>query len=399
MSAPSGGLTRSELGVALVAMGVQSVGIIDLVILGPLGPALVQDFDRDLAWFASTILAFTVGSAVANVLGANVVDRFDRKRTLLFVLAGFAAAQAVCALSGSASGFLAGRVFGGMCAGLFSSTVNALVADAVDPSRRGRANGVVSAAYALAFIVGVPAGLFLAEAGSWRAPFWSMSALCALLMVAAAATLRASVPAPTTARSWSALPEVVADPRRLRSLYVNAALMFSAYAVTPFLADAVVEDLGYQTADLPGFYLVGGVVTLLAAVATGVYADRKGALAALRLTVAVSLPGTLYAVVMGNYGWAATVVGITAFMAPVTARTVPANTLAMAAVPERLRGAMMSLTSAFSQLGLGLGAACAGWVLEAGLPGLPGLAWCGVFSAAVALSAAFLAPAPAPAAS
>lgn len=395
MSATAGtttpGLSRDELAVALVAMAVQLVGIVDLVILGPLGPAMVAEYGRDLAWFASTVLAFTVASAVANVAGANVVDRFDRKSALLVLFGGFGVAQAACFVAPTPALFLAARVFGGACAGLFSSTVSALVGDTVAPERRGRANGVVSVAYALAFIVGVPAGLLLAESGSWRAPFAAMAGLCLAVVLVAAWALKPARGHLARPSTRAALPAVLADGGRRRALFVNAALMFSAYAVTPFLADAVVDDLGYTTADLPGFYLVGGVVTLGAAIGTGVWADRRGVRSALRLTVAASLPGTLWAGVMTDLGWWPTALAVVAFMAPVTARTVPANTLAMGAVPEELRGAMMSLSSASSQLGLGLGAMAAGWLVMADTPLLTGFGWCGVLSAAVAVVAALVA--------
>ncbi|MFO0614571.1 MAG: MFS transporter [Polyangiaceae bacterium] len=387
-------MPRRELFTLLVLMMVQFTGISDLIILGPLAPGLTTELGKDTKWFATTILAFTVASALGNLVAAPFVDRFDRKRALLVLFSGFGAGQLVCALAPSSEVFFAGRVLGGAFAGLFSSTAGAIVGDVVPPARRGAANGIVSAAYALAFVVGVPLGLFLATRSSWRVPFYGMVGIVALVVLVGAFVLppvRAHLDQPAARATVRA---VLREPACVRALLVNGLMMFSAYTVTPFLATYVVKNLGYAESTLPSFYLVGGIVTLVAAVALGIAADNKSHLWALRVATVASLPGTIWCVVMGDHGWLATALAVVAFMAPVTGRTVPAMAMAMTAVPDALRGAMMSLNSAAQQLFLGLGAVAAGALVVETPQGLERFVWCGVLSAVAAALTLGIARAP-----
>src|SRR5207253_9319070 len=69
--------------------------------------------------------------------------------------------------------------------GVMASTVMAVVGDLFADARRGRAMGVVMSSFSVASIVGIPAGLFLAEKIAWWAPFAAFGGLCVPVWVLA----------------------------------------------------------------------------------------------------------------------------------------------------------------------------------------------------------------------
>ncbi|XFE76442.1 MFS transporter [Algoriphagus halophilus] len=105
------------------------------------------------------------------------LDRFDRKKILLWVYMGFTLATLACALSPSYSILLFARVLSGLFGGLTSALILAIIGDVIPDQRRGRAMGLVMAAFSVASVLGVPLGLFLASLSNWHTPFLSLLVL------------------------------------------------------------------------------------------------------------------------------------------------------------------------------------------------------------------------------
>src|SRR5437868_8965329 len=90
-SAPFAGrlprLTWSEWGLLLVLATVQFTHVLDFVIMMPLGPMLQDDLrinPEDFPdKFASIVSAYGFSAGVMGLLVARLLDRFDRKKSLL----------------------------------------------------------------------------------------------------------------------------------------------------------------------------------------------------------------------------------------------------------------------------------------------------------------------------
>src|SRR5207253_2566072 len=77
------------------------------------------------------------------------------------------------------------RVVAGAFGGVIGGLVFAIVADAVPYSRRARATAIVTAAFSLAAVAGVPLAIWLAVHFSWRAPFLVLAVTSAGIALAA----------------------------------------------------------------------------------------------------------------------------------------------------------------------------------------------------------------------
>ena len=69
------------------------------------------------------------------------------------------------------------RLVAGVFGGVVGALVLTIVADVVPYARRARGTALVSAAFSLAAVMGVPLGLWFAAHYSWRAPFLALAAL------------------------------------------------------------------------------------------------------------------------------------------------------------------------------------------------------------------------------
>ena len=158
---------------------VQFVNVLEFMMVMPLGP----DFARDLAIPTSQLGmisgAYTAAAAVSGILSSFVVERFRRRTALGIGMLGLSVATAACGLAFDLWTLMITRILAGLFGGPAMSVALAIVADVIPPERRGRAMSLVMAAFSIASIFGVPAGLEMAHRAGWRACFFAVAALIA----------------------------------------------------------------------------------------------------------------------------------------------------------------------------------------------------------------------------
>ena len=147
MSQTSHGLSPSrERATLLTLAAVQFTHILDFMIMMPLGAQLMRAFNITPAQFTYLVASYGLAAAISGFAGGFVLDRFDRKRSLLFLYTGFALSTVACGLAPTHHWLLAARLAAGAFGGLAGSMVSAMVGDIIPPARRGRAMSLVMAA-------------------------------------------------------------------------------------------------------------------------------------------------------------------------------------------------------------------------------------------------------------
>ena len=111
-----------ELTLLLMLAAVQFTHIVDFMIMMPLGPQFMRLFGIDPREFGLLVSVYTFAAAASGFVAAFWIDRFDRKRALLGLYAGFIVATALCGFAPNYAALLAARVvagaFGGVLGGL-----------------------------------------------------------------------------------------------------------------------------------------------------------------------------------------------------------------------------------------------------------------------------------------
>ncbi|MER6504730.1 MFS transporter [Streptomyces sp. NPDC001455] len=123
-----------------------------------------------------------MGSITAAIPLTAATAGWPRKRLLFLAVGGFAAANAVTAVSGNYPLTMAERFAAGLVAGLLWALLAGYARSIVAPEQRGRAMAVAMSGSTVALSAGVPAGTLLAGAAGWRVAFGLMSVIALALV-------------------------------------------------------------------------------------------------------------------------------------------------------------------------------------------------------------------------
>lgn len=373
-----------ERATLLVLAVVQFTHVMDFMIMMPLGPQLMRAFAIGPERFSKVVAAYGLSAGLCGVLATFVLDRFDRKRALLALYAGFAVATLACALSREYWMLFGSRVLAGAFGGVASSVVTATVGDVVPAERRGRGMAFVMSGFSLAQIFGVPAGLWLAASADWHSPFFVLAGAAAVFNLVGIAILPRVTAHLAEARGqspWSRVREIATEPNHLRAFALVAMLTLSGMIMIPFLATAAVFNAGIPENHLWLVYLFGGIATLVTNNLLGHLGDRFGHTRIFFVMAGFAVVPVIAVTNLGHWPLAAILVATTAFMISMGGRWTPSMALVTMSVDGRLRGGFMSFNSAIQALFGAIATRASGAIVTQAPSGeLVGYAWAGAAS-------------------
>jgi predicted MFS family arabinose efflux permease len=370
----------SERRLVFLIGAVQFINTLDFMMVMPLGP----DFAKALGIPSSDLGlvggSYTAAAAVAGILGAFFLDRFDRRRALGVALAGLVLGTAAGGLALGLPSLLAARVIAGAFGGPATSLALAIVSDAVPPERRGRAMGAVMGAFSVASVLGVPAGLELARVGGWRAPFYTVAALGAVLATAAVALLppqRAHLAADRRGAPIS-FREVLSRPVVLYALAGTAVAVIANFALIPNLSAYFQFNRGYPREQLGLLYMIGGAISFGTMRLAGWLTDRRGA-PLVTACGSIAFSAVLFVGFIYPVDAIPVLAVFVGFMISQGFRFVPMQALSSRVPEPRERARFMSAQSAVQHLASATGAMVGAQILTeqpgGALAGIDELAW------------------------
>ena len=365
---PEPGSAGREGLILLVLAALQFVGLVDFMIVMPLGPQLLADLGIDARQFSHVVSAYTLSAGVAGFLVAPWLDRVPRKTAYLVASLGLLAGTVACALASTAPLLLAARCITGGFGGIHGALALAIVADIFPPERRGSATGMLMSAFAVASVAGVPLGIVLGTRFGWRTPF-SVLAVLGLPLVVLSAWVLPSIPAHTDGvhrHPIAHLVETLSAPAHRRAFALIAVLMVGAFSVIPFISTAFVANVGVTARQLPVVFIAGGLLTLVSTPLVGRLVDRLGALTVFRGIVPVSAAMMLVLTNLPAVGIAVAAPVAALLMSANAGRMVTAMSLIMSSIEPRRRGSFMSVNSAVQHVACGLGTTLGGTIVAGG---------------------------------
>jgi len=201
-----GGRTRAiALGFAAIVLAMLPA-VLDQTILATALPTIAADLGSvaDVSW---VVTAYVIAAAATTPLWGKLGDRHGRKRLLEVALTLFLAASALCGMTQDIAELIGARALQGAAAGGLMTLAMACVGDLVSPRERGRYQGYIAAAFAVATVVGPLLGGALVEGASWRWVFYvnlpvgliALAGLRVMLPAAPASGARARIDLPGAA--------------------------------------------------------------------------------------------------------------------------------------------------------------------------------------------------------
>jgi predicted MFS family arabinose efflux permease len=383
--------TRREFWLLLTLAGIQFTHVLDFMIIMPLGPQLRELFLINDAQFGFLVSAYTFAAGISGLLAASFVDRFERKRLVIFLYALFGLTTLACALAPSYALLMAARVAAGMFGGILSAMTQTVIGDVIPFERRGRATGFVMTSFAMATVVGVPSGLFLANHGGWHSAFFAIALMCVLVGAMALVCmprLDAHVAKAQGRQVSYAMRQVWADPNHRKALFMSGAMMFAGFTIIPYITIYTQANHVLAPDEIPYIYLCGGTVTLLSARWIGRLSDRVGKRKMFqRMLFLTMVPMTITTLMQpAPLPWVLLV--FASFFFCMNARMIPGMAILTSAAQPQWRGTFMSLNSAVQSISIGLASWLGGLLIQRDVNGQVTHFWlCAVVGIAVTVLA------------
>jgi predicted MFS family arabinose efflux permease len=268
----------SERTIVFCVAAVQFVNILDFMIVMPLGPDFAVALGIPLSHLGYVGGAYTAAACVSGLAGALFLDKFDRRQALGVAMLGLVLGTLSGAFARDLTTLMLARIVAGAFGGPATSLAYSIIADVIPPERRGRVMGVVMGAFAVASVVGVPAGLELARLGSWKTPFIAVAILGAILGTYSHAALPPMIGHLARPRTRSALGDLRAMIRLdlVLSLVMTFIVMAAGFVIIPHISGYLLYNLKYPREHLGLLYGVGGVVSFATMRRVGALVDRFG---------------------------------------------------------------------------------------------------------------------------
>lgn len=370
----------------LIAMlaAINFTHIMDFVIMAPLSATLKRDMAITTNQFGYLVSIYTFAAALGAIIAFFKIDRYDRRKAIIFVYIGFIIANILCALAPQYKFFMLARLFAGLFGGVLNVLIMSVVGDVIPLERRGKAMGKIMSAFAAASVIGIPSGLILADIfGDYHAPFWLLSVLSVLV----GTILLFKFPSIKSHMEFEGsktppmeiLKEFMLNSNVRRSLLFIFLLMIGGFTVVPFISDYLVNNVGLNLNELKYVYLCGGLATVASSIFVGRLADKLGKVKTFIIAASISIipigSVTVLPIMPLGYVLMFNVVFFMCF----GARFVPAMTLMTSCVQPKRRGSFLSISSAIQQLGSGMAVLIASGIIVNGAKGeLYYFGWVGI---------------------
>lgn len=360
-----------------ILFGVLFLGVSDTQLIPPLLPLIARDLEIDPGRAGLAVTVYALAAATCALVSGAASDRIGRKRLIVGALAAFSVASLATSQSTHFSTLLAARLLTGLSAGALSTLALSYAADLYPYEKRGRAMGILSMSYFLAFVVGIPTGSLVAEEVGWRWVFRGLAVLTALVLWLMAFLL----PSDRTRALVRAVPTLIGHFRNRDRLAGIIAAFLTSGGLVGFITYVGVwlDREGIGVASIGFLLMAAGISATLASPTSGWIADRTGKRSIIIFSNALLAP---VFVLTSHIDWSASLfIAICLLAILAAARQGPLHALTTELVGERERGSYVAVRNAASQLGIAVIAAVAAAAFDRN--GFVSVAW--VSAAATAL--------------
>ncbi len=359
-------MTSKMLKVLFLLAAVQFTVIVDFMIIMPLGPQLIRAFSITTVEFSWIVSAYSLMGGISAVFASFFLDRFDRKKSFMLVYIGFLMGTYLCAMSASSLQLMLARGFTGFFGGLLGAQVYAISGDLIPSQFRGRSTAIIMGSFSAASVVGVPLGLYFAQLSDWHYPFRVVvyvGLFFLFLQYMVLPNMTSHIQAKEGRDDFAIYKYILQHKKLVRGLMIYPVLMLAHFSVIPFISPYLVFNVGFPEEKLFLVYMIGGLATIGSSYVVGRWVDRATPFYVYsRTAIFAVIPILLFThMAPSTEFWALTVT--TGFFIMGSARFIPTVSALTNLIEPKYRGGYMSLNSALQQMGSGLAAQLAGFII------------------------------------
>lgn len=365
----------NERRILLILAAIQFTNIVDFMIMMPMGDILKKELLIGPGAYGVLVSSYGLAAGFSSFLGVFYLDNLDRRKALLWAYAGFMIGTLSSAIVPTTSDvhlnyylFIGTRVMTGLTGGLLGGLVMSIVGDLIPLERRGKAMGIVTLAFSLAAVLGVPIALILVDLfdNNWHVPFYTVSALSAMIGLMAwriIPPINAHLNRKEAFDPMATVQGVLQSKIQRNALLFTVLLVLGQFTVISFLTPYFINNVGLAQSQIKYIYIAGGAATVLSGISIGKAVDRFGRfriftwfafLSCITMLINTHLPAV-------SLGWVMFIALF--FFTFISGRMIPANTIISAVVNPKQRAGFMSLNSSAQSLASGTSAIIAGAII------------------------------------
>lgn len=242
----------------------------------------------------------------------------------------------------------------------------AIVADHFVLQQRGKVMGFVQMGFGVSQVLGIPIGLYFANAYGWQVPFWGIAVLAGLLSLLLFVKLKPIAGHLHLQQSRSPVRHLfhtVSQKNYRIGFLATALLSIGGFMMMPFGSAFAINNLKLTPEQLPFLFMASGVATLVSMPIIGKLSDR---IDKFKLFTAATLSAVVVINVyahLSNTPFGLVLLTNILMMMTIMSRMVPSTALTSAIPAPEDRGAFMSINSSLQQMAGGFGAMLAGVII------------------------------------
>ena len=358
--------SRYQIFIIAILSFLQFTVTLDFMILYPLGIEVMPQLKISPAQFGFVVSAYAFSAGISGLLAAGFIDRFDRKKILLFFYVGFTVGTALCAASNSYYLLLFARIVTGLFGGVIASVVFAIITDLFPFHMRGRVIGYVQTAFAATQILGFPVGLFFVSLHEWRAAFIAIVAASipvGILILWKIKPINEHLKLVSDKNYFKNLLVSLTIPKYLLAFAGTALLSIGGYMLTPLGGMFTVHNLLIPVKKLHIIYIVGGVFSFIIGPMVGQICDLFGKIQTFIFGTVILIMSVVIFTNLDKPNLYMVIVTHSMVFMGIIYRMIPAQVLISAIPEQQHRGSFMAVNSSLQQIAGGIAAATSGMIV------------------------------------
>lgn len=339
--------------------------IVDSMLIMPLGDLFIEQFDITAAQFGFLVSAYAFAATISSLVAFLYLDRIGRKTGLLIAYVGFTVGTLACAWAPDYFSLLIIRFVTGFFGGVIGALVLSIVSDLFLFKERGKAMGVLMAAFSVASALGIPTALFLSADGDWHLPFLIIGSMGAVISIFVAFAFP-SMKDHLKSKAMSPLENInylLKNNNQMMALLAGFVVVLSHFMIIPFISPFLIKNVGLTQQEIAYQFLLGGVATVISSPIVGYLTDKYGVNKVFIIMMLICFIPTVMITQLGVVPLYVALCYTTMFFIFASGRMIPANAIITATAGIENRGSFMSMKSALQQFAIGLSALISGSIV------------------------------------
>ncbi|MFJ6415622.1 MFS transporter [Paeniglutamicibacter sp. NPDC091659] len=256
-----------------LALGGFGIGLTEFVIMGLL-PEVAADFGVTETVAGYLISGYALAVAIGAIIFTAVLGRYDRKKSLLFLMVLFIIGNLLSATGPSYELVMLGRIIAALCHGAFFGIGSVVAADLVPATKRAGAIAFMFAGLTIANVLGVPLGTMLGQAAGWRATFWAITAIGVIALVGIMLLVPGNLARSSNAGVFGEF-SIFRSPQVWLSMLVTILGYGGMFGAFTYIAFTLTGVGGFAPSTVPWLLILFGVGLFVGNILGGRAADRN----------------------------------------------------------------------------------------------------------------------------